>query len=72
MGGMGWHNLPPPLVEIGLTDLSKPGGEHTPPPPSPGSPMPDMYKYIAQCCGLKICSGEKGGKIGLSLILSYR
>ena len=30
---LGGDNVPPPLGEIGLTDLSKSGGEHVPPRP---------------------------------------
>ena len=30
---LGGDNVPPPLVEIGLTDLSKSGGAHVPGPP---------------------------------------
>ena len=35
----GGHNLPPPLVEIGLTDLPKSGGAMTPPAPPETTPL---------------------------------
>ena len=35
----GGHNLPPPLVEIGLTNLPKSGGAMAPPAPSGTTPL---------------------------------
>ena len=44
----GWHNMPP-LVEIGLTDLSKYGGAVAMVPPAPtglNSMKKHMYMYM--------------------------
>ena len=44
----GGHNLPPPLVKIGLTDLPKSGGARAP----PGPPACDGPATVQQKCGV--------------------